>query len=124
MNGFDDENKWKLVQADVLQYLKTIPSNYFDLVILDPPTFSNSQRMKDFLDVQRDHASLINDCLTAMKSGGILYFSTNYSKFVLEKEKINPIAIGSTSIQDVTKSTTPFDFEGRLMRKCYRIEKG
>jgi 23S rRNA (cytosine1962-C5)-methyltransferase len=117
-NGFEDENKYKFIRADVVQYLKTIPANYFDLAILDPPTFSNSQRMENFLDVQRDHPQLINDCLKGMKSGGILYFSTNYSKFVLEKEKIE-----STSIKDITKQTTPFDFEGRLARKCYRIIK-
>jgi len=116
LNGFDDGSKWKFVQADVLQYLKELPTNYFDLVILDPPTFSNSQRMENFLDVQRDHSHLINDCLAGIKDGGVLYFSTNYSKFILEKEKIN-----SSSIQDITKATTPFDFEGKLSRKCYRI---
>ena len=118
VNGFEDENKYKFIQADVLQHLKTIPADYFDLVILDPPTFSNSQRMKDFLDVQRDHPQLINDCLKGMKDGGVLYFSTNYSKFVLAKEQIN-----ATSIQGITKATTPFDFEGSLSRKCYRIIK-
>jgi len=74
--------------------------------------------MENFLDVQRDHPSMINDCLGGMKAGGILYFSTNYSKFVLEKEKIN-----ASSVFDITKATTPFDFEGRLSRKCYRVIK-
>jgi 23S rRNA (cytosine1962-C5)-methyltransferase len=118
LNGFEDEQKYKFVQADVLQYLKTIPENYFDLIILDPPTFSNSQRMNDFLDVQKDHPQLINDCLKEMSTNGILYFSTNYSKFVLQKEKIN-----TSSIQDITRATTAFDFEGKLTRQCFKIIK-
>jgi 23S rRNA (cytosine1962-C5)-methyltransferase len=110
--------KYSFVHGDVKQYLKTISPGYFDLVILDPPTFSNSQRMQDFLDVQRDHAQLINDCLRGMRLGGILYFSTNYTKFVLDAEKIN-----SSSLKDITKQTTPFDFEGKLKRYCFRIVK-
>ena len=116
LNGFTDSSKFKCIQGDVLQWLDEFPENYFDLVILDPPTFSNSQRMKDFLDIQRDHVSIINRCLALMKENAVLYFSTNYKKFLLEKEKIH-----STSIQDITKQTTPFDFERRLDRKCYRI---
>ena len=106
------------VHADVMQYLQTLPENYFDIVILDPPTFSNSRRMDEFLDIQRDHAQLINDCLKGLKKKGVLYFSTNSRKFILDKDKIN-----SSSIKDITKATTPFDFEGKLFRYCFRIEK-
>ena len=118
LNGFTDKVKYKFIHADVKQYLKTIPPGYFDLIIIDPPTFSNSKRMKDFLDIQRDHVALINDCLKGMKKEGILYFSTNFQKFFLEKEKI--IASG---IKDITKATTPFDFESKLFRSCFKITK-
>lgn len=74
--------------------------------------------MEDFLDIQRDHAGLINDALRVLSVGGILYFSTNFTKFVL-----NAVAIQSNNIKDITKATTPFDFEGKLKRWCYRIEK-
>ena len=114
-NGGDNIH---FIHADVKQYLETIPADYFDLVILDPPTFSNSQRMENFLDVQRDHVDLINDSLRGMRKGGILYFSTNFTKFVLDVERIN-----STSIKDITKQTTPFDFEGKLKRYCFRLIK-
>ena len=109
---------YQFVHADVKQYLKTLPSNKYDLVVMDPPTFSNSKRMKSVLDIQLDHVELINDVLRAMKPGGILYFSTNYSKFVLSPEQIH-----SQQIKDITKATTPFDFEGRLKRWCYKIIK-
>ncbi len=123
VNGFAVSNSpsrvgGKTVHADVIQYLKTIPAARFDLIVMDPPTFSNSKRMDDFLDIQRDHVSLINDCLAALKPGGILYFSTNFRKF-----EMNMAAINSSSIKDITKATTPFDFEGKLFRWCYLISK-
>ena len=118
LNGFNDPERYKFIHADVKQYLKTLPAGYFDIVIMDPPTFSNSKRMEDILDIQRDHVELINDCMKGLKKGGVLYFSTNFRKFVLDKEKLN-----AASIKDITKSTTPFDFEGRLFRYCYLISK-
>ena len=118
INNLKNIVAYQFVHADVKQYLKTLPSNKYDLVVMDPPTFSNSKRMKSVLDIQIDHVELINDVLRAMKPGGILYFSTNYSKFILEQEKIN-----TDKIKDITKATTPFDFEGRLKRWCYKIIK-
>lgn len=118
INGFKDEKKFHFIHTDVTQYLRTLNSNSFDLIIMDPPTFSNSKRMKDFLDIQKDHAELVNDSLNAMTANGILYFSTNYSKFILEKDKIK-----ASITKDITKATTPFDFEGKLKRFCFRIEK-
>lgn len=118
LNGFSEKKHFHFIHADVKQYLKALPANSFDIVIMDPPTFSNSKRMKDFLDIQADHATLINDCLKAMKPLGILFFSTNYTKFVLDKEKIS-----ARDIKDITKATTPFDFEGKLQRWCYKIVK-
>jgi 23S rRNA (cytosine1962-C5)-methyltransferase len=118
LNGFEKGDQHEFVQADVLQYLKEIPPSSFDLIVMDPPTFSNSKRMNDFLDIQRDHVTLINDCLAAIKPGGLLYFSTNYRKFQLDIAGIE-----SKNIKDITRVTTPFDFEGRLNRWCYLIGK-
>lgn len=118
LNGFVDIDKYKFVQVDVLQYLNTIPESSFDLVILDPPTFSNSKRMDDILDIQRDHVKLINDCLRIVDDAGEIYFSTNYKKFVLDYPAIN-----SSLIRDITSQTTPFDFVGRINRVCFFITK-
>ena len=118
LNKLKDDSIHHFVHADVKQWLKTLKPNSFDLVIMDPPTFSNSKRMKDFLDIQRDHVELLNDVLSATSTGGVVYFSTNYTKFILESE-----AIKATSIKDITKVTTPFDFEGKLKRWCYKLEK-
>ena len=118
INHLKDKEKYRFIHADVKQYLKTLAPNSFDFVIMDPPTFSNSKRMKDFLDIQRDHVELINDVLAAVTAGGIIYFSTNFSKFVMENDLIN-----ARDIKDITKATTPFDFEGKLKRWCYRVIK-
>lgn len=124
LNGFSVSNSalgdevYKFIHADVMQYLKTLPADFFDIIIMDPPTFSNSKRMEDFLDIQRDHVELINDCIATLKPGGHLYFSTNFRRFVLDEEKIK-----ASSIKDITKATTPFDFEGKLFRWCYLITK-
>ena len=118
MNGYTDTTRYKSVHADVKQYLKTIPPASFELIVMDPPTFSNSKRMEDILDIQRDHAELINDCLATLKPGGQLFFSTNFRKFVMEADKIH-----TKQIKDITRATTPFDFEGRLFRYCYLITK-
>jgi 23S rRNA (cytosine1962-C5)-methyltransferase len=118
LNGFIDPSKYQFIQADVMQYLKTMTPAYYDIIIMDPPTFSNSKRMSDFLDIQRDHVELINDCLFGLKPGGVLYFSTNFRKFILDKEKIK-----ASAIKDITKATTSFDFEGKNSRLCYSIIK-
>ena len=119
------ENMWPgvdqkvgFVHADVKEFLKTIRESYFDIIIMDPPTFSNSKRMEGILDIQRDHAELINLCLAWLKDGGLLYFSTNARKFILDNERIN-----TTHIKDITRATTPFDFEGRLFRFCFQLVK-
>jgi len=118
VNNFTNEEKYTFIHADVLQYLKALKLNSFNLIIIDPPTFSNSKRMKDFFDIQKDHVQIINDALFALTPGGLIYFSTNFSKFVLHEENIK-----ATSIKDITKTTTPFDFEGKLNRFCFKIIK-
>jgi len=116
LNGFKDANQFKIVHADVLQYLRNIPKEYFDIIIMDPPTFSNSKRMEDFLDIQRDHLQLIQQCLSGLKAGGQLYFSTNLRTF-----KLDPSLMALS--KDITKATTPFDFEGKFSRYCYLFKK-
>jgi len=118
LNSLMEAEKYHFIHADVKQYLKTLQPGSFDLVIMDPPTFSNSKRMKDFLDIQRDHVELLNDVLNAITPGGIIYFSTNYTRFVIDSNNIQ-----SSEIKDITRATTPFDFEGKLKRWCYKLRK-
>ena len=118
LNHLQNPANYRFIVDDVKQYLEELKPGMFDLVVMDPPTFSNSKKMKDILDIQRDHVELINNVLYALKPGGVLYFSTNARKFQLEEEQIN-----ASAIKDITKATTPFDFEGKLLRWCWRMVK-
>lgn len=117
LNDINDEQH-RLIRGDVLQQLPLLPEAYFDVVVLDPPSFSNSKMMKDFLDIQQDHPELINLCLKKMIKGGLLFFSTNLRNFKLEKDLIE-----TESIRDITNATTPFDFKDKLQRWCYLMTR-
>ena len=86
INGFDGEEH-QFLQADVLQWLEARPEEKWDIVVCDPPTFSNSKRMQQTLDVQRDHVFILNRLLERTNPGGIIYFSTNFRKFKLEESQ-------------------------------------
>jgi 23S rRNA (cytosine1962-C5)-methyltransferase len=116
LNGFTG-SQFTYIKADVMQWLPGISDGCFDIIVLDPPTFSNSKSMKDIFDIQLQHIELINTCLQKLDHGGVLYFSTNARKFQLETSEIRG------GIKEITTATTPFDFKGKLMRWCYRIEK-
>jgi 23S rRNA (cytosine1962-C5)-methyltransferase len=116
LNGFKDE-KYMYQRGDVLQLLPRLQDNYFDIIILDPPTFSNSKSMKEIFDVQQMHVDLINLCLDKLRNGGELIFSTNARKFQLDREGIRG------RVQEITTATEPFDFKGKLLRWCFSIVK-
>jgi 23S rRNA (guanine2445-N2)-methyltransferase / 23S rRNA (guanine2069-N7)-methyltransferase len=107
LNGLSTD-RHRLLQADVLRWLaEQQPGPQWDLIFLDPPTFSNSARMQGVLDTQRDHARLIEGCMRILAPDGLLVFSTNARRFVLDDE------IGSRfRISDISDATLPFDFEG------------
>jgi 23S rRNA (cytosine1962-C5)-methyltransferase len=118
LNGLFDTDRTSFVRADVLRYIPGLQPGTFDMAVLDPPTFSNSKMMKDILDIQRDHPALINAVLRVLRPGGLLFFSTNLRAFRMDDAQIE-----GAHIRDITATTTPFDFKGKLQRRCYRIEK-
>jgi 23S rRNA (cytosine1962-C5)-methyltransferase len=115
LNGLDPR-AWQFTAADVMAFLPTLPSQSHDLIVCDPPTFSNSKKMQGVFDVQRDHPALLNQCLRLLRHDGVLLFSTNNRKFRLYDDHL-----ATTRIRDVTKPTTGFDFEGKLDRLCYEL---
>ena len=117
-NKLYDENKHELIHGDVLEWLEYMPKDTYDIIVCDPPTFSNSKRMEDNFDVQRDHVMLLQQLLRGCTDSGKRYFSNNYRNFVLERDSIPAL-----TVKDITAMTTPFDFQGKLHRKCYMIEK-
>lgn len=116
-NKLYNDQKHEFVQADVMEVIHELPAESFDLIVCDPPTFSNSKRMEDNFDVQRDHVVLLKKLLRACTPGGKIYFSNNYRGFVMDKDSLPAM------IKDITGATTPFDFQGRLHRSCFVLEK-
>jgi 23S rRNA (guanine2069-N7)-methyltransferase / 23S rRNA (guanine2445-N2)-methyltransferase len=109
----------ELEQADCLEWLmrQEAAAPRFDLIFLDPPTFSNSKRMEGVLDVQRDHVGMIRRSLKLMRPGGRLVFSTNYTRFKLDAE-----ALRDLSVEDISALTTPRDFERNPhIHRCFEI---
>ncbi|CAG7856995.1 Ribosomal RNA large subunit methyltransferase K/L [biofilm metagenome] len=113
----------ELIQADCLEWLAK-ESNHpyprqYDLIFLDPPTFSNSKRMDDVFDIQKDHLQLINQAITLLNHGGILYFSTNFRRF-----KLDQAALSSVKIENISAETIPTDFaRNPKIHYCWRITK-
>jgi 23S rRNA (guanine2445-N2)-methyltransferase / 23S rRNA (guanine2069-N7)-methyltransferase len=107
LNGFSGNNH-ELYRADCLAWLEEQESRgpRFDLIFLDPPTFSNSKRMDGVLDVQRDHVGMIRRSLKLLRPAGRLVFSTNYTRFKLDAD-----ALADLVIEDISAATIPKDFE-------------
>lgn len=117
-NKLYKEDKHEFIHGDVLEWLDYMPLDTYDIIVRDPPTFSNSKRMDDNFDVQRDHVMLLKKLLKGCTETGKIYFSNNYRNFTLDRD-----AIPALTVKDITGPTTPFDFQGKLHRKCYLIEK-
>jgi len=117
LNGFKSSKKYDYIREDILDWIPTVPTSSYDLIILDPPTFSNSKKMLLTWDVQRDHVHLINQIRPILAPGGILYFSNNYKKFKLNIAEIE----GYDSIEELTDKSIPEDFERRKPHVCFRL---
>jgi 23S rRNA (guanine2445-N2)-methyltransferase / 23S rRNA (guanine2069-N7)-methyltransferase len=96
LNGFSD--KHKLEQGDVMEWLEADRGEY-ELIFIDPPTFSNSKRMEGVFDVQRDHVRLLDLAMARMAKGGVLYFSNNFRKFQLDASLEQRYAVEEISAQ-------------------------
>jgi 23S rRNA (cytosine1962-C5)-methyltransferase len=120
INGFGAKinEDHHLVKADVKQYLETLRSGQFDIVVMDPPTFSNSKMMKEVLDTQRDHVELLNRVIFATIPGGTIYFSTNYRSF-----KLDAAALKGVEIEEITNRTIPMDFRDKKIHRCFRMQR-
>ena len=103
-----------IVQS-ALDYLKKAV-NKFDLIFLDPPTFSNSKKMEDDFEVEKDQLFIIQNSLRLLNPGGTLYFSNNKRKF-----KLDDSLFEFADILDITEKSIPLDFRDRKIHHCYKI---
>ncbi|WP_111412506.1 bifunctional 23S rRNA (guanine(2069)-N(7))-methyltransferase RlmK/23S rRNA (guanine(2445)-N(2))-methyltransferase RlmL [Billgrantia lactosivorans] len=106
LNGLDPA-RHRVVRDDCLRWLETARAE-FDLIFLDPPTFSNSKRMEGTLDVQRDHARLVTLAMARLAPGGSLVFSNNQRRFQLDEQLTERFAV-----EDISARTFDPDFTRR-----------
>ena len=141
LNGFDisNESKYIFTRADVTGFLnqknaevpgKTLlgkpdGTNRFDIIILDPPTFSNSKKTRTAMDINRDWSNLVNKCLSLLNPKGILYFSTNSRRLNFDSNLVTQkFPDGSTiSIQDITEQTIPEDYRNTKIHRCWKLTR-
>jgi 23S rRNA (guanine2445-N2)-methyltransferase / 23S rRNA (guanine2069-N7)-methyltransferase len=123
LNGMDFE-RHRLVRADVVSFLAESagPTGArYDVVFLDPPSFSTSKGMEGTLDIQRDHVALIEASARVLATGGTLVFSTNLRKFKLEEAALTARGL---SVEDITAATIPPDFaRNPRIHRCYLVRR-
>jgi 23S rRNA (guanine2445-N2)-methyltransferase / 23S rRNA (guanine2069-N7)-methyltransferase len=120
LNGFDGEQH-HFIRANCLEWLQAAQqgAQRFDLIFLDPPTFSNSTRMEGVFDIQRDHVSLIQMAANLLKPAGQLVFSTNRRDFKMAVENMEGLAL-----KDISSETIPRDFErNKKIHQCWLVTK-
>ena len=100
-------SRHRLIRADVMAWLAEDGGSY-DLILCDPPTFSNTKKEQRVFDVQRDHVVLIERCMKRLAPGGTLYFSNNYRSF-----KLDPAISARYHCEDISAATIDFDYVRR-----------
>ncbi|AJQ95885.1 bifunctional 23S rRNA (guanine(2069)-N(7))-methyltransferase RlmK/23S rRNA (guanine(2445)-N(2))-methyltransferase RlmL [Gynuella sunshinyii] len=118
LNGFSDRHH-QFVEADCKQWLQQAAKegSKYDLIFMDPPSFSNSKKMIEVLDIQQDHSELIHGAMKLLSQDGVLIFSNNQRKFVLDETLTMRFAV-----EDITAQTIPLDFARTPnIHRCWMI---
>lgn len=105
------------INADVLEWLRSQSKTpTFDMIFLDPPTFSNSKKMEDVFEVEKDQEFLVDACMQMLTPGGILYFSNNKRKF-----KLSENILAKYLVKDLSEESIPQDFHDKKIHVCFEI---
>lgn len=146
LNGFSDKNKYIFTRSDCIKFLQEkavslkkminsenqkseLPQEIknsvqtYDIIILDPPTFSNSKNTYNVLDINKDWPQLVKDSLNILNKNGILYFSTNSErlKFNLEQLPKNTVSGFSIECEDISALTIPNDYANTKPHRCWKF---
>ena len=116
LNGLDGDQH-RFISQDVMQFITEHHREpTYDLVVIDPPTFSNSKRTERDWTVQGQAEELLRQTLPLVNNGGVIYFSTNFRRFKFEPKDL-PIA----ECHEISKQTVPEDFRNRRIHRCWRL---
>ncbi|MFW7525347.1 bifunctional 23S rRNA (guanine(2069)-N(7))-methyltransferase RlmK/23S rRNA (guanine(2445)-N(2))-methyltransferase RlmL [Vibrio ostreicida] len=108
----------QFVQSDCLQWLESATAQY-DLIFIDPPTFSNSKRMEQSFDVQRDHIQLMTSLQKRLRPGGTIIFSNNKRQFKMDHDALTEVGLGA---KNISSQTLPLDFSrNKHIHNCWVV---
>ncbi len=123
LNNFAMDSNHRLLHADCLQWLEAGPADNerYDIVVCDPPTFSNSKRMKaDSFAIDRDYPDLLRWIAQFVAPGGEVFFSTNSRSFELDFTQVPP----NFGVHEISHRSVPEDFRNRKIHRCWRLAEG
>ncbi len=126
LNGHTDDSRYRFFNADVLTWLYDTKkallegrdgTHKYDIIVLDPPTFSNSKKTENTLDINRDWPEFVNLCCTLLSNSGVLYFSTNSRRLQFDADKL----MSGYKAEDISENTIPEDFRNAKIHRCWKI---
>lgn len=137
LNGAADPERCRFVQSDVRLFLEQAAKRKerWDIVICDPPTFSNSKRTTQFFDVNRHWQDLIRGCCKVLSAEGVLYFSTNSRTLRFNTAELSDKSVGITgadqfvyhntlfTVQDISAQSIPEDFRNKKIHRLWKISR-
>ncbi len=116
LNEISGENH-RFVRSGAMEFLRDhSPGEFYDLAVVDPPTFSNSKSTEGVFDIQRDYAELLGGLAKLMSPGGVIYFSTNFKRF-----KFDESLLAGLAPREISRQTVPEDFRNKRIHRCWRI---
>ncbi len=116
LNGLDLKDH-QFIQENALVFLNGTVNEKFDFIFLDPPTFSNSKRMTESFEVERDQALIVDGSMRFLKKEGVLFFSNNKRSF-----RIDEIIKKKYKVKDITEESIPMDCHDKKIHQCYQIK--
>jgi 23S rRNA (guanine2445-N2)-methyltransferase / 23S rRNA (guanine2069-N7)-methyltransferase len=114
-NGLNPKH-YQFIRANVLEWLTVEPRAEFEVILLDPPTFSNTKSTEQTLDIQRDHRELIDACSAWLAPGGVIYFSNNFKGFSLD-DSVREAYV----VEDMTRQSIDADFDRKPPHVLFKI---
>jgi 23S rRNA G2069 N7-methylase RlmK/C1962 C5-methylase RlmI len=114
-NGLNPKH-YQFIRANVLEWLTVEPRAEFEVILLDPPTFSNTKSTEQTLDIQRDHRNLIDACSAWLAPGGVIYFSNNFKGFSLDHSVREAYVV-----EEMTRQSIDTDFDRKPPHVLFKI---
>jgi 23S rRNA G2069 N7-methylase RlmK/C1962 C5-methylase RlmI len=114
-----DGGPFRFIRDDALRFADRCGGQTWDIIILDPPAFSNSKKMAADFDLKRDHPAIVSRYLKLLKPHGTLYLSANVKGFKINEDafKTGPLS----SIENISENLRDEDFKGKRIPLTYRI---